>query len=172
MTRPRYWNSDRHELSFLGIPKTGSSTVRAAMGVNVNVDFTHTPLPGFTTFTVLRDPWDRIPSAFHECRRRRTLRPDYPETVEGFLQSIADHGFFDEHAAPMSDHFQEVDHVLLLDNGLEAQLSRLLREPVTLAPRNVTTDPIEPRWTAHARHLLNDLYLEDLALYTEYKFDQ
>lgn len=160
----RYWNSEKYKISFLGIPKTGSSTVRAALGINPEKDWALKP--AFKkTFTILREPVKRLASSFKECQRRGTLRPGYEQTFTGFMFSVKDHGFFDEHAAPMSLYFKPVERVFLLENLGEVW------EWLDIEPKknfNVSP-PYEVELNEDARAIIYEIYGRDFLLYNNFK---
>jgi len=111
----RYWNSQQYQVSFLGIPKTGSSTVRKILGIDTESEWSLQPEYS-QVFTVLREPTERIKSGYQECKRRRTLRPG-TTCFGSFVKSIEQCDFFDEHIRPMSYYFNDqVSHVFALDN--------------------------------------------------------
>lgn len=160
----RYWNSDKHKVSFLGIPKTGSSSVRATLGIHPEKDWATKPKYK-KTFTVIREPFARIGSAFEECKRRGTLRKGYERNFDGFVLSVKEKGFFDEHTAPMAMYYQPVERVFLLDD-----LHSLWKWLCISGEKKANiSDPYSIRMTSDTRALIYELYSRDFLLYNNFR---
>lgn len=160
----RYWNSHQYKVSFLGIPKTGSSTVRATLGINPERDWSLKPRYK-KTFTVIREPVERLASAFQEVLRRGTFRQGYERKFSAFIFSLRDHGFYDEHAAPMSLYFQPVERVFLLENLTDVWQWLSIEKEVKA---NISP-PYNVELNDEARAEIYDLYGRDFMLYNNYK---
>ena len=74
-----YLSNQKLELSYLQIPKCGVTSIRECMRL-----FISTKEPMYKTFTVIRNPKDRVLSAYHETLRRGTFRGSFLS----FLQKI------------------------------------------------------------------------------------
>ena len=120
----RYWNSDKYKVSFLGIPKCGSSSVRAALGCHPENDWSLDPKYE-KTITFLRDPVERFVSMFGEMHRQR--HTDKAATFEMFVASIKRHGFWNEHLLPQSRYYRPCYEVYILNDhkGFEDKYEQL-----------------------------------------------
>lgn len=107
----RYWNSHRYEVSFLGIPKCGVTTVCQMIGADMNKDWTQRPLFN-TSFTVVRDPVDRFYSMYHHLRRARISKA---EDIVQFMDEIRNKGFYNVHVQPIAYFWRPVDRVFRVD---------------------------------------------------------
>jgi hypothetical protein len=112
---PRYFNSrDGRELSYLEIPKSGCSSIKAHLSAE--------PLPNTlperefdTVFTVIRNPWHRYISGWGQLVRGGL----FSGTPEELLEKINTEGFFDRHIAPQSyfieAHLQIYNTLIIFD---------------------------------------------------------
>lgn len=110
----RYWNSARHKCSFLGIPKCGSSSVRSALNIDPQEDWTLTPVYNFT-FTMVRNPVPRAVSMYYEMLRQRPHCKRLTN-FDTFLRSLQIEGFWNEHLWPMSDYYRPVKTFFRLEH--------------------------------------------------------
>lgn len=154
----RYWNSEKHKISYLGIPKTGSTSVRAALSIDVDRDWSVEPK--FATFTVLRHPTDRIKSAYMECKRRGTIKPGLSFT--DFLKSLHG-GFFDSHTEPQSHYFRPVDRVWLF-----CDLDKLFVHFKVAPKRENISEPYRIDPTDEDMGYIYSIYGRDFILYQFY----
>lgn len=155
----RYWNSEEHKISFLGIPKTGSTSIRTALGIDVEKDWT--VQPKYATFTVLRNPIDRIKSGYMECKRRGTVKLDV--SFSDFLKSLGS-GFFDNHTDPQAFYFRPVDRVWLFED-LDSLFSFFGVE----RKHENKSKPYEINETLEDLAIIYNLYGRDFILYEYYK---
>ena len=133
----RYWNSDKYKVSFLGVPKCGSSTVRKLLDCNPEKDWTLEPKYS-TTITLLRHPYSRVVSGYHECDRMGILKAKGVENFEQFIYAIENLGYFNEHIEPMAAYFKECDKVLIMENDFINDLGDFLGEELPFEQENKT----------------------------------
>lgn len=157
----RYWNAPSLNLSYLGMPKAGSSSVRAAIGAHPENDWTLEPTEK-TTFTVLRHPVARTVSAYVETLRRKTHWGTFSE----FLRRLQDVGWFDEHTIPQADYFRPVDRVFILEAGDVWDWIGVDREP--RENRTTWRDGKKPVPTSEEIRIIRKLYSHDFELYRKY----
>jgi len=157
----RYWNGNAPApglVSFLGIPKAASSSVRAAIGADPNKDWTEQPAHP-TTFTVLRCPVERTISAYFECVRRGTMHG----TFDVFIDVLDRRGpVFDPHVFPQADYFEPVEQVFSVENI--HLLWSWLGVPAG-RPLNVTPDCRRPVITKRHLNVIFSTYEQDFLLY-------
>lgn len=159
----RYWFSHAYKLNFLGIPKTGSTSIRKALQIHPENDWHKPPLRyDYPTFTVLRDPLSRVISGYKEAKRRGTLH-----TMADFtycLDKIKSEGFFDEHLEPMHSYFIPCDNVLIYEKGLDKEVNKIAA--VNLTIENSSGYDIEV--TKKEAETVENIYYLDYKLYNNY----
>ncbi len=102
----RYYDSEKYHVSYLRIPKTASTSIIKGMGM-VEVDKpSHRRL-----ITVVRNPYDRILSMYHECRRSNHRDSS---TLENWLDRVIKDGFYNNHANLQQSVFNQA-----LDSGYQ-----------------------------------------------------
>ena len=95
--RARYFDSEKYHRSYLRIPKTGSTSIVKAMEM-VEVD-----KPKYKRLiTVLRNPYDRILSCYHECKRSNHKNTD---TFEDWLDRVIYEGYYNPHASLQESYY-------------------------------------------------------------------
>lgn len=172
----RVWISHKYKLAYNGIPKTGSTSVRAMLDMAPESDYRtvedykrdHELYSDYLLFTVLRNPILRAVSSYEECKRRGTLR-HRRHTFEEFLHSIKDHGFFDEHARPQLYYYsafdaEEYDLVFRLEDDLHGQLEKLTGTTLQKCRLN-SSNLDEYRISQEAGELISDIYKNDFLIY-------
>lgn len=106
-----YLSSQKLKVSYLQIPKCGVTSIRECMNLNLS-----TPNPIYNTFTVIRNPKDRILSAYHQALRRGTFNGSFLEC----LQKIDYSGtFLDNHLEPICNYYKKVDKLFHFGNHFE-----------------------------------------------------
>jgi len=97
--KARFYDSDRYKISYLRIPKTASTSVIKAM------QMVEVPIPSHKRLiTVIRNPYDRILSMYHECKRSNHKDTD---TFMDWLDRVIKEGYYNDHANPMSNVFNQ-----------------------------------------------------------------
>lgn len=109
----KYYNSHKQQVSYLLIPKCGSTSIQHMLD---SEESTATQKPLYTSFTVLRFPKERFISGYWELRKRNR----FLGTPDELLEEINTIGFFDPHIKPQSEYFEPVDKVFI---GLYAFLN-------------------------------------------------
>ena len=109
MIHPKYYNSRDFEMTYLEIPKSGCSSIKA----HVNPSPTDENVPKYQVFTVVRDPIDRFISGYMELKRQKKTDLGFSE----FILHVESDGFFDRHIVPqdvfIQTHFQ-INHSLVV----------------------------------------------------------
>lgn len=104
-----YYNSDKHKLSYLLIPKCASTSIQKALQSS---ETNKTPIPKYTSFTVIREPLSRFYSAYRELTKRELFKG----SAQDLLDTIQSNGFFDAHILPMTNYIHNVDKIYTLKN--------------------------------------------------------
>lgn len=164
----RVWFSTPYRLNFLGLPKTGSSTVRELLKIRVQ-DWKEIPskeLPDYPVITVVRDPVERAVSSYMETLRRGTFKGDFDQ----FLTRLDYFGTFDEHTLPMTWYLNTAklcgvvpDIYLICDETLTDQLSELCNTEFEDIRINASSEAVH--LTKAHRKFIKDLYKTDFKLY-------
>lgn len=95
----RYYDSEKYHISYLRIPKTASTSIVEAMEM-VEVDKpSHKRL-----ITAIRNPYDRILSMYHECKRSNHRDTD---TFDDWLGRIHLEGYYNNHASLQVSYFNQ-----------------------------------------------------------------
>ena len=130
MTTCRWKQKDKN-VTFIHIPKSGGTSIYKQIGgtpktITVKVDNRyktdkHADLYkmrkelgelGFT-FTVVRNPWDRMVSAYHYYKRAGHRPPaDFPKNFNQYILNYD----WSTIAKPQSDYFDVVDYILRFEN--------------------------------------------------------
>lgn len=104
-----YYNSDKLKLSYLLIPKCGSTSIQRALQSSETNKTKH---PKYPSFTVIREPLSRFFSAYHELIKRNIFKG----TPQELLDKIQTDGFFDAHLRPQSYYMLPADYIYTIDN--------------------------------------------------------
>lgn len=104
-----YYNSHKYKLSYIPIPKNGSTSIQNALGSS---ESEKTIEPLYSSFVVVREPMSRFISGCNELNKRGIFKG----TPQELLDKIQSDGFFDPHIRPQTSYFDLVDNVNLLDN--------------------------------------------------------
>lgn len=159
------WYSHKYKCQFVGIPKTGSSTVRASLEItdkcNYKIDISEKLRYNYPCFTVIRHPYPRLVSAYHELQRMKIPRALVP--FEQFIKQIDMFGYFNEHIFPQEWYMHpQIDKIYTLENGLlDFMLDHNLPE---LKLANLTHSNNVTLTSTH-KNKIKLLYGQDLRLY-------
>jgi len=159
----RYWFSRKYEINFLGIPKTGVTSICAMLDIDIDKDWGKSPVKNYNTFTVLREPIDRAVSAYYETLRRGTLSRG--ATIDDYITKINHCGFFDNHCEPMVNYFKDCEYVLIFEKGLTNQLNKLIPVNLVRHAENVTPQDKKIILNNEQRIRLEKIYARDIELY-------
>lgn len=86
----RYYDSEKYHISYLRIPKTASTSIVKGM------EMVEVEKPRYKRLiTVIRNPYDRILSMYHECKRSNHRDTD---TLSDWLDRVVKDGFYNNHA--------------------------------------------------------------------------
>lgn len=169
----RLWYSHAYRINFLGIPKTGSTTIRRLLDIEDNSCW-HYIDEGITfpyqIFTVVRDPYERFLSSYHETLRRRT----HDGTIDELLKELENGIFKDEHTLPQADYLEEAqkygvfsDYYLICDNSLTRQLNTLLTTDFRDIRLNETIG--KGKLENGQRRIIEEIYWKDFMIYESIK---
>ena len=183
-----FFSYNKKNYYYLHIPKTGGHTTRYVLRpLNCWKKFYHKPLlekPEAYTFTTIRNPLDRLVSAFFYLSQGGTNKGD-----EGDSKRFNISGSFDEfvyrmnsdpkyylrqqHLKPMMRYINNVeyiDHFIAFDN-LEKELISLYKmiigkEPLKIPHHNSSKHKhFETYYTENTRKIVENIYREDVELY-------
>jgi hypothetical protein len=142
------WASDADRLIYIGIPKTGSCSMREVIGVNIsgkNIDMYNLSedRKSYRKFTVIREPFRRFVSAVYEgLKRPETPRKiknlnsikNVPELINEYLTILETDGFIEVHTVPQicfiknkEGGFFNIDKILIFEN-LSADFKEMCNE--------------------------------------------
>ena len=94
---PRYFNSEKFKLSYLEMPKSACTSIKAYLECPNDHEPCYADYP---IFTVIRDPIKRFASGFIQLQRQG--RSKQSSTVNEFLKVIEKYGFYERHIVPQS----------------------------------------------------------------------
>lgn len=173
---------------FLHIPKTGGQTIRHLLRpLDSWHDIFHKRLfkkPEAYTFATIRNPLDRLVSAFFylraggNCPRDREHRDNYNITgkFEDFVNRLAsdpEYYFRQQHLKPMMRYINDVEYIdrfMIFDN-LEKEVISLYKMITginleTIPHRNKSKHQhFEAYYTEKTRKIVENIYSEDVELY-------
>jgi len=190
----------KHDLLFTHVPKTGGTAVDRWLGgadnyhghVPLNYMYAVLPHPQkhlYQKFTILRDPVDRIRSAWnHHVRKNTPLLKKYPAVFEkgfenGLLSSQYEEMITDEYSM-IAIHFLPIDWLFRIDKtrahnpGIVINFDNLqdevydfaekvklkITEPFIVRQSNYDRKPL----STHAQQRFDYLYREETILYDYY----
>ena len=149
VTKPlvRLWESKKHQVYYLGIPKTASSSVRAMLEIDTENDWLYDDaqyVPNWPVFTTMRDPLKRFLSGYLEAKRRGTAA----ENILQELKRIENGHWSDEHLYPQTYYInkfletgRKINNTLFVDIGtrrLVYQLRDLVGSALVEEYKNVS----------------------------------
>lgn len=148
-----YINYFDQEVSFNQIPKCGTSTIRNSLGENYN----QTNYAEFRSFTMIRNPKDRILSAYHETLRRGKHRG----SLLDLMIYIKKHGHRDNHTEPIVNYLDDVDKVFIFPDykGLSKWVG------FKIEGHENKTETNKDDWNKQSLEILNELYQKDIELF-------
>lgn len=147
-----FYNSHKHKLSYLLIPKCGSTSIQQALESS---EKEKTEKPEYKSFTVVRPPLDRFYSGYNELIKREIFKG----TPQQLLFRIEKEGFFDAHIKPQTHYLKPVDQLYSFDTVHELGLN-LKHENKGLG--KIKTVNI---------NLLYDLYENDFIMWENFLFE-
>lgn len=161
----KVWYSHKHSCQFIGIPKTGSSTVRKSLDIK-DENFYLTTLDSklklnYPCFTVIRHPYPRLVSCYNELQRMQI--PRSLVSFDQFVDNTNMFGYFNWHLYPQHwFNHPQISKFYTLENGLldfmlDFDLPELKIANTTPTNNNVLTDEIKAK--------IDLLYGQDLKLY-------
>ncbi len=112
-----FYNSEKHKLSYLLIPKNGSTSIQKALESS---EKRKTVKPKYSSFAVIRNPLERFYSGYKELIKRRIFKG----TPQELLDKIEDEGFFDPHIQLQTYFLVQVDNLYTIQ-----QLSKIIDLP-------------------------------------------
>lgn len=153
-------NYHTHKVSQLIIPKTGYTTITNTLGL----DRDREEFARYESFCVIRNPKDRILSAYHEALRRGTFKGSLLEC----MQKIKETGYMDNHLFPATYYYTPVDHVFVFPDF--QSVSRWLQVEITTHD-NKTETKID-QWTDESYDLFEEIYQEEIEWYGQTYIDR
>ena len=78
-----FYNSESHKLSYLLIPKCGSTSIQKALGSS---EQNKSYFPKYESFTVVRNPLDRFYSGYHELTKRDLFKGTPQELLDKIVK--------------------------------------------------------------------------------------
>lgn len=155
----RYWNSDKYKVSFLGIPKCGSTSVRKLIEAHPEKDWSL--IPDYKTFTVLRNPATRLISGYHELQRNGYFQSRNIQSFKQFLDHIEEYGYFNEHIYPMVNYYREVEEVFIMEQEFIYKICQFIGREWEYIHENKSEQTIHDYDVSR----INEMYKEDFKLY-------
>ena len=196
------WVSHKNKAIFFVIPKNASTAIRESPLMQDSYRTTFSNLQKtisfeeYTTFTVLREPIERVVSAYYEVIRGNRPGNIYntvigksfismntePEGFIAFLEDIGENGFFDAHLKPQAYFLTDekgqpvhIDHYLFFDNIVEdyTKLCSHFGAEYKLPDINGFAKGTKKQLLEYIKKdknilkLLDNLYKDDIMLYDE-----
>lgn len=151
---PKFYHSDDLQVSYLHIPKCGCSSIQHMIRAK---ETRCSEFPEYESFTILRNPKDRILSGYHELRKRGLFKGTFLE----MMQEIKRGGFFNTHIVPQKDYWKEVDRVFIFPRGFGEVAEWLgIREE----HRNQRQDN-HGEWCEDSEKIFQEVYAEEIEWY-------
>tara|TARA_B100001564_G_scaffold131398_1_gene110044 strand:+ start:4224 stop:4811 length:588 start_codon:yes stop_codon:yes gene_type:complete len=189
-----YLTHNENKYYFLHIPKTGGSTVRVLLRpLDSWREIYHEPLskkPEAYTFTTIRNPLDRLVSAFFYLSRGGINKSDkadserfsISDSFDNFVHRLTSnpkHYFKQQHLRPMIEYINDVKYIdrFMVFDDLEREIISLYKmitgkDLKKIPHRNKSKHKyFETYYTKKTKALVESVYSEDLKLYQKALFD-
>lgn len=125
-----YYNSDKEKLSYVLIPKCGSTSIQRALESS---ESNKTDKPKYPSFTVIRNPVNRFFSGHKELIKRELFKG----TPQQLLDKIEQDGFFDPHIKPQTHFIGKIDRYYTI-NQLPFKVPHLNKSKISQGHINMT----------------------------------
>ncbi len=145
----RVFVSDHYKLIYVRIPKSGNTSIRAAIGggrdCRMSVPRISTLQDNWTAFSFVRNPWSRLVSTYIQ---KASDRATSKRIVNGVYQGFAEQGI-PIHAGMSFEEFCEVVCDVpdkLTDKHLQSQAFTLIREGRPIVPHIGKVERMDHDW--------------------------